>query len=85
MSGWTPEVSGVTECFGAPFLLRPCDSTVDGSNPTQASSLRRWIRCFTINISALGESDKQQIKKVRSKTQPENSETKSTPKDSSNA
>ena len=38
---------------------------VDGSTPTQASSLRPWIRCFTMNYLCLVEPNKQQIEEVR--------------------
>ena len=52
------------------------DRKVDGSTPTQASLLSpSLIRCFTTIIPAWWN---QQIEKVRSKTQAENSETKAT-------
>ena len=51
------------------------DRKVDGSTTIQASLLRPWIRYFTIiNYLYLVEFDKQQIKEVRNKIQPENSE-----------
>ena len=47
------------------------DRKIDGSTATQASFLRPWIRCYRTIISALVESNEQQIKEVGSKTQAE--------------
>ena len=50
------------------------------TTPTQASLLRPWNKMLHDNYLCLVESNKQQIKEVGSKTQAENSETRSTPK-----
>ena len=55
------------------------DRKVNGSTPNSVSLLRSWIRCFTMIISAWWSLAISKLKKSE-ETQPENLETKATPK-----
>ena len=56
------------------------DRKVNGLTTNLVSLLRPWMRCFTMIISAWWNPASSKLKKSRSKIQPENSETKATPK-----
>ena len=55
------------------------DRRVTGLTPTQASQLRPWVRCSTIIIPAWWTLTSSKLKKLKNKSQVENSEAKSSP------
>ena len=72
-------VGSVAQCLESRFY-NDYDRKVNGSTLNLVSLLRPWIRCFTMIISAWWNLASSQLKKSDRKIQPENLETKATPK-----
>ena len=78
---WTYNLSSAWRCGLERRFYDDHVRKVNGLTPNLVLLWRSWIRCFTMIIFAWWlKSSKQQIKEIRSKIQPENLETKATPK-----